>query len=725
MKKGILVICISLVFLLLLGSLFACTTDTRKLYFTEDVYNVYLQGGEISITPEVSTRPRGNEYTLTVSNPTIAKVDGKTVTGLKEGIVTLTATSGEHVDTATLIVNAIYVEDDNGNADDGKFVVYFESEYSALPAQRVNAGELAVEPTAPNRDGYKLYGWYLDPDFATPYDFNTPVTKNITLYALWGVSDPIFKFTTIEDKVYVSGFKYYYIPYTQATLPATNDEGQVVCGVYSGAFKDNGTITEITIPDCYETISSSAFENCNKLESVVFSGAGVKTIDEFAFSGCSALTTIDFGGEGLLTIGTQAFNNCELLANVTLPSTVSKIGAGAFLNCKSFAITTLPASLKVIEMQTFSGTAITHIDLSGIEAIYNQAFWGTTSLTTISNPTSLKTVGSYAFGSLLQSEYNYSTKWLRDTFETSVWGDKTGAKVTYLGNVLIYVNPIGIGTKPAPIYVKSSTTSIAGQAFSDVNNAMAYFLSPDSPPTYGTNAFGGMTAPTVDVVVPSGRTETYAKAWLITSTDEDGYYVPSAYSLSLVQRIYEFTDIYHSSLTGMTMYARAPLVNFSSVAGEKIYYSKLNAQKAGDPFGGISFSTTEKNYVIHSYLGTATEIDLLSLYTADAGDKIITIDRICPFAFSANDTLVTLTLPNRILSIEDYAFIECSKLEGLYLLGDENFTPLSEHVYTYSFGGSFLPEKMKIYVYSSQLEKYDARWGIKCPSIKGRFEAYL
>ena len=191
MKKSYLFVCIILVTLLLLGSVVACTNDTRKLYFTETTYKLYLSDENPSVTPEVFTRPRGNEYVLSVSNPTIAKVDGNTITALKEGMVTITATSGDMSATATLIV---YLRrdatNDDDNTNDGKHTVYFISEYSAFGAQRIVDGEMATEPTPPPRDGYILFGWYLDEGFTTKYDFSTPVHSNINLYALWGYSSP-------------------------------------------------------------------------------------------------------------------------------------------------------------------------------------------------------------------------------------------------------------------------------------------------------------------------------------------------------------------------------------------------------------------------------------------------------------------------------------------------------------------------------------------------------
>ena len=48
--------------------------------------------------------------------------------------------------------------------------------------QIVQAGEKAIEPDVPSRQGYQFTDWYLDD---TKYDFNTAVTGNMTLTARW------------------------------------------------------------------------------------------------------------------------------------------------------------------------------------------------------------------------------------------------------------------------------------------------------------------------------------------------------------------------------------------------------------------------------------------------------------------------------------------------------------------------------------------------------------
>ena len=48
-----------------------------------------------------------------------------------------------------------------------------------------DAGGLATEPEAPTADSYQFGGWYTDAMFSQKWDFDEPVTRNMTLYAKW------------------------------------------------------------------------------------------------------------------------------------------------------------------------------------------------------------------------------------------------------------------------------------------------------------------------------------------------------------------------------------------------------------------------------------------------------------------------------------------------------------------------------------------------------------
>ena len=56
---------------------------------------------------------------------------------------------------------------------------------SSLDNQQVTYNGTAATPSAPTKAGYTFDGWFTDKDCTVAYDFNAPVTDNITLYAKW------------------------------------------------------------------------------------------------------------------------------------------------------------------------------------------------------------------------------------------------------------------------------------------------------------------------------------------------------------------------------------------------------------------------------------------------------------------------------------------------------------------------------------------------------------
>ena len=56
---------------------------------------------------------------------------------------------------------------------------------SSLDNQQVTYNGTAATPSAPTKAGYTFDGWFTDKDYTKSYDFATPVTDDITLYAKW------------------------------------------------------------------------------------------------------------------------------------------------------------------------------------------------------------------------------------------------------------------------------------------------------------------------------------------------------------------------------------------------------------------------------------------------------------------------------------------------------------------------------------------------------------
>ena len=103
-------------------------------------------------------------------------------------------------------------------------------------------------------------------------------------------------------------------------------------------------------------IDDNAFKN-NKTVTKVTVGSNIKTIGKNAFSGATKLKTVSIG-KNVTEVGANAFNGCSSLTSVTLPSKTTKIGANAFSGCKklkTIKITSTKLSSKTVAKNAFKG----------------------------------------------------------------------------------------------------------------------------------------------------------------------------------------------------------------------------------------------------------------------------------------------------------------------------------------------------------------------------------
>lgn len=102
---------------------------------------------------------------------------------------------------------------------------------------------------------------------------------------------------------------------TSVTVPDTYD-GKNVTAILPEVFKDNTTMTSVTISNNVTTIGASAFENCDALTTVNF-GSGVTTINAKAFYDCDALTSVDLP-DAVTFVGRDAFRGCDNLTSFNI-----------------------------------------------------------------------------------------------------------------------------------------------------------------------------------------------------------------------------------------------------------------------------------------------------------------------------------------------------------------------------------------------------------------------
>ena len=65
-------------------------------------------------------------------------------------------------------------------------ITFNSNDGTSVAPKDINAGEKLTEPTpAPTKVGFTFDGWYEDSTFSKKFDFDTPITDSMTLYAKW------------------------------------------------------------------------------------------------------------------------------------------------------------------------------------------------------------------------------------------------------------------------------------------------------------------------------------------------------------------------------------------------------------------------------------------------------------------------------------------------------------------------------------------------------------
>ena len=97
--------------------------------------------------------------------------------------------SGQPMNTGTVINDKTNIPDPDGTP----VTVTYTDGSGEYAKQIVQAGEKAIQPDVPSRQGYQFTDWYLDD---TKYDFNADVTGNMTLTAKWTANSYTIAFDT-------------------------------------------------------------------------------------------------------------------------------------------------------------------------------------------------------------------------------------------------------------------------------------------------------------------------------------------------------------------------------------------------------------------------------------------------------------------------------------------------------------------------------------------------
>ncbi len=171
-----------------------------------------------------------------------------------------------------------------------------------------------------------------------------------------------------------------------------------VTAIGNSAFRNNDTITKVTVPDTVQSIGKEAFIYCSSMTevyipaSVKFVGGNAfwsnynmtkvevhaEVIDFNAFGALSNLETLIIG-DGVRVIGDGVFQQASKLTEITVPDSVESIGDGAFEYLRNLKKITLPFVGASREAETYKavfgyifGYTETSSYANGIEQYYGR-----------------------------------------------------------------------------------------------------------------------------------------------------------------------------------------------------------------------------------------------------------------------------------------------------------------------------------------------------------------
>ena len=540
--------------------------------------------------------------------------------------------------------------------------------------------------------------------------------------------------------------------------------GNSVTSIGNSAFSGCGSLTSVTIPDSVTRIGDHAFYECTSLTSVTIPN-GVTSIGSYAFSRCTSLTSITIP-DSVTSIGDGAFYNCTSLKSITIPNSVTSIGDGAFDNCtslegvnysgtksqweaisistnnsnltgafikctdgiigirKTVTIDSLKykfygdydtvtlvgytgslGNLVIPENVTYGGLTF-KVTSIGFEAFYgctslisvtipdsvtsidNKAFYNCTSLTSVTIPNSVTSIDYSAFKNCTSlTSVNYSgtkSQWKAITIDSDnsylthaiikctdgiigngntvtidnlkyrIYNDDTASLVGYIGTL----KNIAISKSVTYEGFTFKVTSIGSSAF-EYCTSLTSITIPDSVTSIGDEAFDGCTSLT-SLTIPD------------SVTSIGSYAFSRCTSLTSVTIGNGVTSIRNSAFSDCTSLTSVTIPNSVTSIGYSAFENctSLTSVTIPDSVTSIYYSAFENctsltNVTIPNSvtsIGSAVFACCTSLTSVTIPNSVTSIGG---SAFKGCTNLTSIMIPDSLTSIGDSAFDDCSNLKSV------------------------------------------------------------
>ncbi|MBP1663093.1 MAG: Chitin binding protein [Bacteroidetes bacterium] len=428
-------------------------------------------------------------------------------------------------------------------------------------------------------------------------------------------------------------------------------------------FTYKSSLTSIKLPSGTVSIGYLAFYYAWNLTGTVNFPSSVKSIADYAFYGCSSITAFSVASSNTRYSSSNGvlFNKAQdtlflyppaKVGIYNIPLTVKHIGASAFENCYNLTTVTLPSSLISVGSYAFSYcSGITgNLNLpSTLRKLDDGAFYGCWNLTgAVSFPASLTKLGEYCF---FESN-NISS------FNVNSLNPAYASNNDVLYSKLLDTLFICPGGKTGPFTILSSVKLIGSHAFYNCNKLTGTIAIPQLVDYIGYYAFYGCSQLSGFNVDESNLYFTSENDVLMTKTKERLISCPISKSGDYqmpptIREIDPAAFAYCANLTGV-MYIPDEVKQIGSYA---FYGCKLIT----------GFEVGQANTKFSSSEGLVFNRNQDSLYicplSKNGSYKIpATVCYIGYSAFDGCNLLTDIILPASLTAIDKYAFEYCSSL---------------------------------------------------------------